>query len=78
MFEQLTHAIGLNDVCDSLRHHVAKLAAIRVAVAPSRSTLLYANKHRNSDMMEELFWTPSIAQSEVRTVGSLQWLAPPL
>ena len=57
LFAQLTHAIGLNDVCDSLRHHGAKLGAIRGAVAPSRNTLSHANKHRNSDIMEELFWT---------------------
>ena len=57
LFAQLTHAIGLNDVCDSLRHHGAKLGAIRGAVPPSRNTLSHANKHRNSDMLEELFWT---------------------
>jgi len=56
IFAQLTHAIGLNDVCDSLRHHATKLGAIRGAVAPTRNTLSHANKHRNSDMMEELFW----------------------
>jgi hypothetical protein len=56
LFAQLTHAIGLNDVCDTLRHHGAKLATIRGAVAPSRNTLSHANKNRNSDMMEELFW----------------------
>jgi len=46
VFAQLTHAIGLNDVCDSLRHHSAKLVAIRGAVPPSRNGLSYANKHR--------------------------------
>jgi hypothetical protein len=56
LFAQLTHAIGLNDVCDTLRHHAAKLAVIRGAVAPCRNTLSHANKNRNSDMMEELFW----------------------
>ncbi len=56
IFAQLTHAIGLNDVCDSLRHHAAKLGAVRGAAAPARNTLSHANKHRNSDMMEELFW----------------------
>jgi hypothetical protein len=56
LFAQLTHSIGLNDVCDSLRHHAPKLATIRGAVPPSRNTLSHANKHRNSDMMEELFW----------------------
>lgn len=56
LFAQLTHAIGLNDVCDSLRHHAAKLTVIRGAVPPCRNTLSHANKHRNSDMMEALFW----------------------
>lgn len=31
IFAQLTHAIGLNDVCDSMRHHAAKLLAGRGA-----------------------------------------------
>lgn len=57
LFAQLTHAIGLNGICDSLRHHGAKLGAIRDPVAPNRNTLSCANKHRNSDMMEELFWS---------------------
>ena len=46
--------------CDNLRHHGAKLGAIRGAVPPSRNTLSHANKDRNSDMMEELFWTISV------------------
>lgn len=56
LFAQLTHAIGLNDVCDTLRHHAPKLAAIRGAVPPCRNTLSHANKHRDSAMMEEMFW----------------------
>lgn len=56
LFAQLTHAIGLNDICDCLRHHSGKLSAIRGAVAPSRNGLSHANKNRNSDMAEELFW----------------------
>jgi hypothetical protein len=67
LFAQLTHSIGLNDVCDSLRHHGSKLGAIRGAVAPSRNTLSHANRHRNSDMMEELFWS---------VLGHLQSLNP--
>lgn len=67
VFAQLTHAIGLNDVCDSLRHHASKLVAIRGAVPPSRNTLSHANKHRNSDMMEELFW---------KVLAHLQEIAP--
>jgi hypothetical protein len=28
IFSQVTQAIGLNDLCDNLRHHASKLAAI--------------------------------------------------
>lgn len=56
LYSQLTHAIGLNDVCDGLRHHRAKLGAIRGATPPSRNGLSHANKSRNSNMMEALFW----------------------
>ena len=47
----------LNDVCDSLRHHAAKLGAIRGAFAPSRNALSYGEQTSQQDMMEELFWT---------------------
>ena len=52
----LTHAIGLNDVCDSLRNHQGKLSAIRGAKAPSRNGLSHANKKRPADMAKDLFW----------------------
>ncbi len=39
LFGQLTHAIGLNDVCNGLRHYVGWLAKIREATPPrSNST----------------------------------------
>ena len=50
LFSQLTHSIGLNDVCDTLRNHSSKLLAIRGAKAPALNTLSNANKKRNSDM----------------------------
>ena len=56
LYAPLTHATGLNDVCDGLRHHGGLLGSIRGAVAPARNTLSHANKTRNSDMIEELFW----------------------
>ena len=56
LFAQLTHAIGLNDVCDCLRIHSRWLGSLRGAVAPTRNTLSHANTNRNSDMMEDLFW----------------------
>ncbi|MFQ3242424.1 MAG: hypothetical protein ACI9JZ_002120 [Lentimonas sp.] len=56
LYAQLTHSIGLNDVCDALRHHSSKLFAIRGATPPSRNGLSHANKTSEADMMEALFW----------------------
>ncbi len=56
LYAQLTHAIGLNDVCDGLRHHLGWLSRIRAATPPSRNGFSHANKHRDADMAEQLFW----------------------
>ena len=48
LFAQLTHAIGLNDVCDALGLHSGPLSAIRGATAPSRNNLSHANKRRDA------------------------------
>ena len=56
LFAQLTHAIGLNDVCDALRLHRGPLSALRGATPPSRNNLSYANKHRDAALAEGLFW----------------------
>ena len=56
LYAQLTHAIGLNDVCDGLRHHVGWLARIRGASPPSRNGFSHANKIRDAGMAEKLFW----------------------
>ena len=56
MFAHLTHAIGLNDVCDALRMNRGPLAALRAATPPSRNNLSYANKHRDAALAEQLFW----------------------
>jgi hypothetical protein len=44
VFAQLTHAIGLNDVCDALQMHSGLLSALRGATPPSRNNLSHANK----------------------------------
>jgi DDE family transposase/uncharacterized protein DUF4372 len=56
LFAQLTHAIGLNDVCDALQLRSGPLSVIRGATPPSRNNLSHANKVRNADMAEKLFW----------------------
>jgi hypothetical protein len=57
MYSQLAHSLSLNDVCDALTNHKNELETIRSAVPPSRNGLSHANKIRNADMAEELFWT---------------------
>src|SRR5213083_1520115 len=55
-FAQLSHSIGLNDLCDSLQLHSGPLAAIGGATAPSRNGLSNANRERPAEMAEQLFW----------------------
>lgn len=54
---QLSHCIGLNDLCDSLQLHSGPLSTIRGASAPSRNGLSHANRERSAQMAEELFWS---------------------
>jgi hypothetical protein len=56
LFAQFSAAISLNDVCDNLRNHRGWLATIRGAVFPSRNGLSNANRERDAEMSEELFW----------------------
>jgi hypothetical protein len=57
IYAQLTHALSLNDVCDALRLHSGPLSAIRGATPPSKNALSHANRERNPNMAETLFWT---------------------
>src|SRR5271155_1869441 len=56
LYGQLTHSIGLNDLCDSLQLHSGPLASVRGATAPSRNGLSNANRERPAAMAEQLFW----------------------
>lgn len=56
LFAQVSHALSLNDVCDALRNHSGVLTTIRDATFPSRNGFSHANRTRNADMAEELFW----------------------
>ena len=67
IYAQLTHSLGLNDVCDALRLHSGPLSAIRGATPPSKNALSHANRERNPKMAEALFWT---------MLGHLQQLHP--
>jgi hypothetical protein len=56
VYAQLTHSIGLNDLCDSLQLHSGPLSSVRGATAPSRNGLSNANRERPAEMAEQLFW----------------------
>lgn len=56
LYAQLTHAIGLNDVCDALKLFRGPLSAIRGAVGPSPNGLSHANRVRDARLAEQLLW----------------------
>ncbi|MDQ5978615.1 MAG: hypothetical protein QG602_1589 [Verrucomicrobiota bacterium] len=56
LYAQLSHAFGLNDVCDALRLQVTALGAMRGATPPARNTLSHANQERDCTLAEKLFW----------------------
>jgi len=75
LYAQLTHSIGLNDLCDSLQLHSGPLSTLRGATVPSRNGLSHANRERPAAMAEQLFWrvlehlqeqTPSFAAGKRR------------
>lgn len=53
---QLTHAVGLNDICDGLALNESKLRTVRGATPPKRNTFSNANRTRNPLMAEDLYW----------------------
>ena len=53
---QLSHSLGLNDLCDSLQLHSGPLSTVRGASSPSRNGLSHANRERPAAMAEQLFW----------------------
>jgi hypothetical protein len=56
LFAQLSHAMGLNDVCDWLRLKSAALGRFGVT-PPSRNALSHANRMRSAEFAEKLFWS---------------------
>lgn len=56
LYAQLSHALSLNDVCDSLRLWATPLRALRGATPPARNTLSHANKVRDCRLAEQVFW----------------------
>lgn len=73
---QVTHAVGLNDICDALNLNRSPLRSIRGATPPKRNTFSHANRTRDSRMAEALYWhmvdhlsalTPSFGTGKIRS-----------
>jgi hypothetical protein len=56
LYGQLSHSLGLNDLCDALQLHSGPLVSVRGATPPSRNGLSNANRERPAAMAEQLFW----------------------
>ena len=57
LFCQMAHADSLREICNGLACSLGKLIHLGIGVAPNKSTLSYANKHRPAALYEELFYT---------------------
>lgn len=57
LFCHLARADSLREICHGLACCTGKLAHLGVGSAPPRSTLSYANIHRDAAFFEDLFWT---------------------
>jgi Domain of unknown function (DUF4372)/Transposase DDE domain len=57
LFCQLAHADSLREICNGLACCLGKLVHLGIGVAPNKSSLAYANKHRPAKLYEELFYT---------------------
>jgi len=56
LFCQMAHADSLREICNGLACSLGKLVHLGIGVAPNKSTLSYANKHRPAKLYEELFY----------------------
>src|SRR5437867_10086458 len=56
VYAQLTHSIGLNDLCDSLQLHSGPLASLRGATRSEEHGLSNANSERPAEMYERRVW----------------------
>jgi hypothetical protein len=56
LFCQLAHADSLREICNGLACCLGKLVHLGIGVAPNKSSLSYANRHRPAKLYEELFY----------------------
>jgi Domain of unknown function (DUF4372)/Transposase DDE domain len=68
LFCQMAHADSLREICNGLRCCEGKLRHLGIDQAPNKSTLAYANEHRDAFLYERLFYE---TYDHFRTQGAL-------
>jgi len=56
LYGHFSKSNSLNEICDALRLHEADLSRIRGVTAPKRNTFSNANRTRNPEIAEALYW----------------------
>ena len=56
IYGHAAHALSLNEICDALSVHEAEFLRIRGATPPKRNTFSNANRTRDPDLAEALYW----------------------
>jgi len=56
LFGQLAHTFSLNEICDACAVHEKRLLRIRNVSLPKRNTLSNANRTRNPEIANRLYW----------------------
>jgi len=56
IYGHASHALSLNEICDALSVHESEFLRIRGATPPKRNTFSNANRTRDPDMAEALYW----------------------
>jgi hypothetical protein len=56
LYGQIAKAGSLNEICDAARLHEPELNRIRGATAPKRNTFSHANRNRDPQIAEDLYW----------------------
>jgi hypothetical protein len=69
LFCQMAHADSLREICNGLACCLGKLVHLGIDVAPSKSTLSYANRHRPAKLYEELFYTALARFRDAKGLG---------
>jgi hypothetical protein len=56
LYGHIARAGNLNEICDAARLHKPELNRIRGATAPKRNTFSNANRRRDPEIAERLYW----------------------